>query len=126
MTTGIVKPPLSAVFALNSLQNCIMLTPCCPKAGPTGGAGVALPAVICNLMRPVTFFAMFSPPVNQTQFKVLQFFNLDKIQFNRRFSSKHVNKNLECLLVHVYFLDQTHEILEWSGYNFDFFPNTDV
>ena len=27
-----------------------MLTPCCPRAGPTGGAGVAFPAGICSLM----------------------------------------------------------------------------
>jgi hypothetical protein len=34
----------------------MMLTPCWPRAGPTGGAGVAAPAWICNLMNPVTFF----------------------------------------------------------------------
>lgn len=28
-------------------------------AGPTGGAGVALPAGICNLIYPSTFFAIF-------------------------------------------------------------------
>ncbi len=35
-----------------------MLTPCWPKAGPTGGAGFALPAMICNLTIALTFFAM--------------------------------------------------------------------
>jgi hypothetical protein len=39
-----------------------MLTPCCPKAGPTGGAGVALAAGICNLIYPSTFFAILAPP----------------------------------------------------------------
>src|SRR3954452_4964352 len=34
----------------------MMLTPCWPSAGPTGGAGVAWPAWICSLMRPATFF----------------------------------------------------------------------
>ena len=33
-----------AVRALNSLQNSMMFTPCCPSAGPTGGDGFALPA----------------------------------------------------------------------------------
>jgi len=31
-------------------QNSIMFTPCCPNDGPTGGAGFALPAGICNLI----------------------------------------------------------------------------
>ena len=34
-----------------------MLIPACPKAGPTGGAGVAFPAGICNLTTFTTFFA---------------------------------------------------------------------
>jgi hypothetical protein len=36
----------------------MMLTPCCPKAGPTGGAGLALPAGNANLINPTTFFAI--------------------------------------------------------------------
>ena len=35
---------MSPVFALYSLQNAAIFTPCWPNAGPTGGAGVALPA----------------------------------------------------------------------------------
>src|SRR5262245_57021328 len=34
----------------------MMFTPCWPRAGPTGGAGLAAPAWICSLMRPATFF----------------------------------------------------------------------
>ena len=44
MTTGRMSPAWSLVFALNSLQKPMMLTPCAPKAGPTGGAGFAAPA----------------------------------------------------------------------------------
>src|SRR5690606_32191558 len=33
----------------------MMLTPCWPSAGPTGGAGVAAPAWICSLMTPAIF-----------------------------------------------------------------------
>src|SRR6185436_18203552 len=44
MTTGRIIPFWSLVFALNSLQNAMMLTPCAPSAGPTGGAGFAAPA----------------------------------------------------------------------------------
>jgi len=35
----------------------MILTPLEPKAGPTGGAGVALPASICNF---ITFTTSFS------------------------------------------------------------------
>src|SRR5262245_37797196 len=34
----------------------MMLTPCWPSAGPTGGAGVAAPALICSLMIAASFF----------------------------------------------------------------------
>src|SRR5208283_1227387 len=58
MTTGMISPASALVAALNSLQKPMMLTPCWPSAGPTGGAGLAWPAGICNLMMPVTFFAI--------------------------------------------------------------------
>ncbi len=35
-----------AVFALNSLQKSMDLTPRAPSAGPTGGVGAAFPAAI--------------------------------------------------------------------------------
>src|SRR6478736_1606013 len=44
MTTGMIMPFWSLVFALNSLQKPMMLTPWAPRAGPTGGAGLAAPA----------------------------------------------------------------------------------
>ena len=46
ISTGIILPICSCVLALNALQNSIMFTPCCPNAGPTGGAGLAFPAGI--------------------------------------------------------------------------------
>src|SRR5690242_17859826 len=50
-------PAWLAVRSLYSLQKPMMLMPCWPSAGPTGCAGVALPACICNLMTARTFFA---------------------------------------------------------------------
>jgi hypothetical protein len=44
ISTGVMRPFSCAVWALNALQNSMMLTPCWPSAGPTGGAGVRLPA----------------------------------------------------------------------------------
>src|SRR4051812_25789085 len=60
ITTGMISPSwsLADVLALNALQNSMMLTPCGPSAVPTGGAGVALPAGICNFTFAVIFFAM--------------------------------------------------------------------
>ena len=43
ISTGVMRPFWSAVWALNALQNSMMLTPCWPSAGPTGGAGFAWP-----------------------------------------------------------------------------------
>src|SRR6478735_5766630 len=34
----------------------MMLTPCWPSAGPTGGAGLAMPALICSLTMAASFF----------------------------------------------------------------------
>src|SRR5437763_1526859 len=36
----------------------MMLTPRCPRAGPTGGLGFACPAGICSLISAMAFFAM--------------------------------------------------------------------
>jgi hypothetical protein len=58
MTTGVVTPMLSAVWALNALTNSMMLMPCWPSAGPTGGAGEAWPPGAWSLMVVRTFFAM--------------------------------------------------------------------
>src|SRR5579862_1903204 len=68
MTTGMMRPSWSFadVFALNALQNSMMLTPCGPSAVPTGGAGVALPAGICSFTEPVTFFAI---PKNLSEYR---------------------------------------------------------
>src|SRR6476659_3416412 len=53
-----MRPFSCWVWALNALQNSMMLTPCWPRAGPTGGAGFACPPGICSLMSVKTFFAM--------------------------------------------------------------------
>src|SRR5579863_4294654 len=63
ITTGMMSPSwsLAEVLALKALQNSMMLTPCGPSAVPTGGAGVALPAGICNFTIALIFFAIYSP-----------------------------------------------------------------
>src|SRR5215472_13789767 len=58
ITTGMIRPAISLfwVRALNCLQNSMMLICAWPNAGPTGGAGVALPASICNFTCACIFF----------------------------------------------------------------------
>src|SRR6185503_10288246 len=59
MMTGIGMPfSIFWVWALNALQNSMMLRPRWPSAGPIGGDGLAAPAGTCNLRNPVTFFAI--------------------------------------------------------------------
>src|SRR5215813_2782403 len=60
-TTGRIRPSWLPVCALNPLQNSMMLTPCWPSAGPTGGDGLAFPAGIWSLTIAWTFFAMSEP-----------------------------------------------------------------
>ena len=70
----------ACVRALNSLQNSMMLTPCWPSAGPTGGDGLALPAGNCSLMNPVIFF--IDDPGS------LCFLDLGEIELDRRRAAK--------------------------------------
>src|SRR5205807_2627328 len=58
ITTGITVPVSLCVCALKALQNSMMLIPCCPSAGPTGGAGLACPAFACSLIVVRTFLAI--------------------------------------------------------------------
>ena len=57
--TGTMVPDWVPVRSLYSFTNVMILTPCCPNAGPTGGAGVALPASSCSLIIALTFLANF-------------------------------------------------------------------
>src|SRR4029077_13067190 len=101
MTTGMTSPASALVAALNSLQKPMMLTPCCPSAGPTGGAGFACPAGICNLICPTTFFAI-----------KLCLLDFPVFQFDRRVSSEHVHGHLELAFVGIDFFNHTAEIEE--------------
>src|SRR5579863_4955351 len=87
ITTGMIKPSWSFadVLALNALQNSMMLTPCGPRAVPTGGAGVALPAGICNFTMAFIFLAItFSSELPRRYGRGLDLLHLQEIQFHRR------------------------------------------
>src|SRR2546425_436906 len=87
MMTGMMDPSWLWVLALNCLQNSIMFTPCCPRAGPTGGAGLAFPAGICNLTRVLTSFAKTCP-------FPLQPLDLRKPQLHRSAPAKNADEEI--------------------------------
>src|SRR5215469_9951465 len=56
ISTGMMLPRWPSVAALYCLTKSMMLTPCGPSAVPTGGAGVAAPALSWTLTTALTFF----------------------------------------------------------------------
>ena len=58
MTAGIRLPFCSLVRSLKALTKSIMGTPAWPRAGPTGGAGVAAAAGMVSLMIVFIFLAI--------------------------------------------------------------------
>src|SRR5437660_941496 len=85
-----MRPFSCAVCALNALQNSMMLTPCWPRAGPTGGAGLAWPPGIWSLISVRTFLAMS-----------VQLLDLVEGQLDRDLALEDVDEHLQLLLVRV-------------------------
>src|SRR6188768_2131860 len=93
-----MRPPACAVCALKALQNSMMLTPCWPSAGPTGGAGLACPPGICSLMSVSTFFA-----IAIRQGSLVELLHLVERELDRNLALEDVHDHLQLLLggVHV-------------------------
>src|SRR5205085_11953762 len=106
MTTGMIVPPWSCVWALNALQNSMMFTPCWPSAGPTGGAGLACPPGICSLMVVRTFFAMS---------RLVQLLYLIERKLNRDLALEDVDQHLELLGIGVHVDDLAVEVAQRTG-----------
>src|SRR2546423_11209079 len=85
-----MRPFSCAVCALNALQNSMMLTPCWPSAGPTGGAGFAWPPGIWSLMSVRTFLAMS-----------IELLHLVERELHRNLALEDVHEHLQLLLVRV-------------------------
>src|SRR5256885_5581178 len=113
MTTGMTIPPWSRVAALYSLQKAMILTPCWPSAGPTGGAGLAWPAGICNLIWAVIFFAI----------NALCLFDLPILQFHRRVAAEDIHGDFQLAALRLDFLDHTAKIQERPVVDLDGFAN---
>src|SRR3989344_2241728 len=93
--TGTIEPIIDLVCVLNWLTNSPMLTPAGPSAVPTGGAGVALPASICNLIILVISFAI-----------QLDALDLVGFELHRSLASEHRHEhfNLSALFVNLPYL----------------------
>src|SRR4051812_43106938 len=124
-----ISPSSFAVRELKFLQKSIILTPCGPSAVPTGGAGVAFPAAIWSFTIACTFFAMIpcarcQLPASSCQLYAtrvagrgsvkleamqLQFFDLQKIQFDRRRTAEDGDHHLQGVAIEV---DLVHGAVE--------------
>src|SRR6202051_1823589 len=102
-----MRPFCCAVCALNALQNSMMLTPCWPRAGPTGGAGFACPPGIWSLMSVRTFFAI--------SVSLVELLHVVESDLDRHLPLGDVHHHLELLAVGVHVGDLAVEVRERAG-----------
>src|ERR1700686_1316712 len=125
MSTGTIRPSLACawVCALNSLQKPMMLTPCCPSAGPTGGEGFALPAGSCSFTIPVIFFIERSSGwssgrlrpstgIGRLPASCSGLLDLHEIELDRGGAAEDRDQHPDPTLVGVHFLDRAVEVGE--------------
>src|SRR3954454_15967704 len=108
-----IVPASCWVWALNALQNSMMLTPCWPSAGPTGGAGLAAPAGICSLIIVRTFLAMVRGKV------ALNLFHLVIPALDRSLAAEDRDEDLELGSIFVDLGDLAGEVRERAGDHLD-------
>src|SRR5437016_13308264 len=104
ISTGMMRPFSCAVCALKALQNSMMLTPCWPSAGPTGGAGLACPPGIWSLISVRTFLAMS-----------VDLLHLVERELHRNLALEDVEEHLQLLLVRVDVYHLAVEVGERAG-----------
>src|SRR2546421_595898 len=111
ISTGVIRPFWSAVWALNALQNSMMFTPCWPSAGPTGGAGFACPPGIWSLMIVRIFLAIAIP--------LVELLHVVESDLDRHLPLEDVDHDLELLAVGVDVRDLAVEVRERAGRDLD-------
>src|SRR3712207_7108535 len=92
----------------------MMLTPCWPSAGPTGGAGVAAPALIRSLMTAVNRFlggmaSFFSADRVADATTGTDLLDLVERQLDRRLPAEDGDEHLQLLLLGVDLVDRGRE-----------------
>src|ERR1700683_2030539 len=99
ISTGMMLPRWPSVAALYCLTKSMMLTPCGPSAVPTGGAGVAAPALSWTLTIAATFF--FLGAISFLSLLSSDLADLVKRQLDRCLPAEDRHENLELLGVRV-------------------------
>src|SRR4051812_7065356 len=99
-------PDWAAVLSLYVLQNSTMLMPCGPRAVPTGGAGVALPAGSCRVRTMRIFLA------TGVQVPFLELLDLEEIQFDGRLAAEDAHQHLDLVAFGVDLVDRADELGE--------------
>src|ERR1700761_6871532 len=92
----------------------MMLTPCWPSAGPTGGAGLAWPPTAWSLIWVRTFLAIAELSLFQ-----LDLLDLVEAHFNRRLTTEDGHQDLELLGVLVDLGDLAAEVRQRAGHDLD-------
>src|SRR3954451_22440895 len=100
-----MSPRCDSVAALYCLQNSMMFTPCWPNAGPTGGAGVAAPALICSLMIADSFFLGGISIPFCVVVVTSDFGDVGEVELDRRLAAEDRDEDLELLGVDVDLVD---------------------
>src|SRR6478735_7591851 len=126
-------PRCDSVAALYALQNSMMLTPCWPSAGPTGGAGLACPAWIWSLINPTTFFFgamlwffLLSMGPADIRARKLNLGDLRERQLDRRLATEDRHQHLELLLLGVDLADRGRQRRERAVHDGDGFAHLEV
>src|SRR5579875_3859495 len=110
ISTGITCPTLSSVWALYCLTNSIVWTPWGPRAVPTGGAGVALPAGSWILTMATTRRLAMARGCSCSG--GLQLRHLGELQLDGRLPPEDVDEDLELELILVDLGDGAAEVGE--------------
>src|SRR6266511_3504035 len=107
ISTGTTLPACACVAALYCLQNSMMFTACGPSAVPTGGAGVAWPAVSSILRTAVTLrrrrvcWGGIGFPAPWRSGGSLELLDLVEGQLDGRLTAEDRDQHLDLLLVGV-------------------------
>src|SRR5579875_2923556 len=107
ISTGTTCPTRSSVAALYCLTNSIVWTPWGPRAVPTGGAGVALPAGSWILTMAVTRRLAIGG-----EFPFLELRHMGEVELDGRLAPEDVDQHLELQLVFVDLGDRAAEVGE--------------
>src|SRR5688572_24240774 len=110
---GTVSPTRALVSSLKRLTNSPMGIPAEPRTGPSCCPGTACPPGICNLSTLTTFLAIIE------RYNTLNFFNLQEIEFDRRFASEHVDEDLDLAALLIDLGNFAFQLLEWPVDNND-------